>query len=216
VSDPDLPNTQSEAQPHPVRMRIDDDLRRSRLTVFFRLLLVVPHLAWVWIWQSAMFFLIVFLWLATLFSSRMDDDVHRFLGRFVRYHVHLYSYLYLLADPYPRFFGRAGQYPVDLELDAPERQNRWTVGFRVILAIPAWIFQQVLGTILIVMGFLGWFAALALGRMPQGMRDLGAYCLRYQTQTYAYLLLLTPRYPSLAGGTSGAQAQPAPTPASAE
>jgi hypothetical protein len=26
------------------------------------------------------------------------------------------------------------------------------------------------------------------------------YCLRYQAQTYAYLLLLTDRYPSLADG----------------
>jgi hypothetical protein len=33
------------------------------------------------------------------------------------------------------------------------------------------------------------------------MRDLMAYCLRYQAQTYAYLLLLTSRYPSLESGT---------------
>ena len=37
------------------------------------------------------------------------------------------------------------------------------------------------------------------------MRDLGAYCLRYQTQAYAYLMFLTQRYPSLAGGTTGVQ-----------
>jgi hypothetical protein len=30
------------------------------------------------------------------------------------------------------------------------------------------------------------------------MRDLGAYCIRYQAQTNAYLLLLTEAYPSLA------------------
>jgi hypothetical protein len=35
------------------------------------------------------------------------------------------------------------------------------------------------------------------------MAELGAYCLRYQTQTHAYLLLLTPRYPTLAGGATG-------------
>ena len=58
-------------------------------------------------------------------------------------------------------------------------------------------------TVIYVVAFLGWFAALVLGRMPKGLRDLGAYCLRYQTQTYAYLMLLTQRYPSLAGGTSG-------------
>jgi hypothetical protein len=33
------------------------------------------------------------------------------------------------------------------------------------------------------------------------MRDLSAYALRYQAQTFAYLLLLTDRYPTLASGT---------------
>ncbi len=42
------------------------------------------------------------------------------------------------------------------------------------------------------------FVALALGRVPQGMRDLSAYCLRYQPPTYAYGAFLTDRYPSLA------------------
>jgi hypothetical protein len=184
---------------HPVRFRVDDDLRRSRLTVFFRLLLVVPHLVWLLLWTYAMFLLIVFQWFATLFAGRMEDDVHAFLGRYVRYYVHVYAYLHLLANPYPRFRGRAGTYPVDLELDPPEPQNRWTIGFRIVLVIPAYIFATVLGTVLQVVAFLGWFASLALGRMPKGLRDLGAYCLRYQTQVYAYLLVVTDRYPSTAG-----------------
>jgi len=48
---------------------------------------------------------------------------------------------------------------------------------------------------------IAWFIALALGRVPKGMRDLMAYCLRYNAQTYAYLLLLTDRYPTLASGS---------------
>jgi hypothetical protein len=31
--------------------------------------------------------------------------------------------------------------------------------------------------------------------MPAGLRDLGVAALRYRTQTNAYLLLLTSRYP---------------------
>ena len=194
---------------HPVRFRVDDDLRRSRLTVLFRVLLVIPHFLWLIAWTYAIVLLIAFQWFATLFAGRMEDDVHAFLGRYARYNVHVYSYVYLLANPYPHFRGAPGTYPVDLELDPPDRQNRWTVLFRLVLAIPAYVFATVLGTVLYVIAFLGWFASLVLGRMPKGMRDLGAYCLRYQTQTYAYLLLLTQRYPSLAGGTSGERsAQP--------
>jgi hypothetical protein len=31
------------------------------------------------------------------------------------------------------------------------------------------------------------------------MKDISLYCLRYQTQTLAYLLVVTDRYPSTSG-----------------
>jgi len=37
--------------------------------------------------------------------------------------------------------------------------------------------------------------ALFLGRMPDGLRNLGAYVLRYGAQTGAYFYVLTERYP---------------------
>ena len=49
-----------------------------------------------------------------------------------------------------------------------------------------------------IVAFLGFFVAVAAGRYPRGFRDLSAYTLRYQAQTFAYLLFLTDRYPSLA------------------
>ena len=185
---------------HPIGFVVTDDLRRSRLTVFFRLLLALPHLIWISIWTYAMVVVVAFQWLCVIGAGHMEDDVHRYIGRYVRYHVHLHSYLLLLANPWPIPNGREG-YPIDMELGPAERQNRLTVIFRLILVIPAYVFMIVLNTVLYVVGFLGWFASLALGRVPRGLRDLGAYCLRYQTQTLAYLLLLTPRYPTLAGVT---------------
>ena len=186
---------------HPVRFVITDDLRRSRVTVLFRLPLAVPHYLWATLWSYAVAPLLVFQWLWVVFAGHLDGDVHSFLTRFARYHVHLYAYLLVFANPWPRFTGRPG-YPVDLEIDEPERQRRATVVFRLVLALPALIFASVLGTVMALLAFFGWFAALALGRMPVGMQELGTYCLRYQTQTYAYLLLLTPRYPTLAGGAT--------------
>lgn len=184
---------------HPVRFVISDDLRRSRLTVCFRLFLAIPHYVWATLWAYGIATLVPFQWLSAIFAGRLQPDVHGFLTRFARYHVHLYAYLFLLADPWPRFNGNPG-YPVDLDVGGPERQRRLTVLFRLVLAIPALVFASVLSTVLALLGVFGWFAALAIGRMPEGMAELGAYCLRYQTQTYAYLLLLTPRYPTLAGG----------------
>ena len=183
---------------HPIRFVITDDLRRSRLTVLFRVVLAMPHWIWATLWTYAAVPLLVFQWLWALFAGRLEEDVHAFLSRFARYHVHVYAYLLLFANPWPRFTGHRG-YPVDLDIDGPARQRRLTILFRLVLVIPALVFASVLSTVMVLLAVFAWFASLATGRIPAGMEELGAYCLRYQTQTYAYLLLLTERYPTLAG-----------------
>jgi hypothetical protein len=40
----------------PVKLIVTDDLQRSRLTVFFRLLLALPHLVWLFLWGVVTFF----------------------------------------------------------------------------------------------------------------------------------------------------------------
>jgi hypothetical protein len=52
-----------------------------------------------------------------------------------------------------------------------------------------------LGGCLFTAAFLGWFVGLFCGRMPQGLRDHGAYSLRYSGQLYAYLFFVTAKYP---------------------
>jgi Domain of unknown function (DUF4389) len=42
---------------------------------------------------------------------------------------------------------------------------------------------------------LGWFAALATGRMPRSLRNTGAQAIRYAAQVYGYLYMLTDAYP---------------------
>jgi hypothetical protein len=107
--------------------------------------------------------------------------------------------MFLVSNPYPTFFGRVGSHPVDLEIDGPARQHRAVTLFRLVLAIPAIIFAYVLFIVMIFVALIGWFVALVIGRMPKGMRDLSAYCLRYEAQTAAYLMVLTSRYPSFSG-----------------
>jgi 2-(1,2-epoxy-1,2-dihydrophenyl)acetyl-CoA isomerase len=188
-------------QIHPVTLVVRDDLRRWRLTVLFRAVLVLPHLLVLALWELIVLPTVVVCWVITLVRGQMPAGMHRWFARFLRYYTHVYAYEFLVADPYPGFRGWRGTYPVDLDVAPPERQSRWTTGFRIVLALPAYVFAYVLVVVLEIVAIIGWFAALALGRMPRGMRDLMAYCLRYQAQTYAYLLLLTGRYPSLASGS---------------
>jgi 2-(1,2-epoxy-1,2-dihydrophenyl)acetyl-CoA isomerase len=186
---------------HPVQLVVHDDLRRWRLTALLRFLLAVPHLVVATLWLYLAVLVTVVTWVLTLFRGQAPTGLHAWATRFLRYYTHVQAYTWLVADPFPSFRGWPGTYPVDLDVAPPARQGRWATAFRLILAIPAYLLAYVLIVVLEVVAIIGWFAAIALGRMPRGMRDLMAYCLRYQAQTYAYLLLLTSRYPSLASGS---------------
>ena len=184
---------------HPVGLIVEDDLRRNRLTVFFRLLLAIPQSIWITLWSIVVAFTVLFAWLAALVTGRVPQGLHDFNTRFLRAATHLYAYVLLLADPWPPF-GGSTSYPIDLRVDSPEPQNRLTVLFRIVLAIPALLLCYVFRIVNQLVAFLGWFYALFTGRMHEGMRDVSAWMLRYELQSYAYLMLLTGRYPSLAGG----------------
>lgn len=195
TSDPRLAEQYSDLPEHPVRIVVTDDLGRPRLTVVFRLLLAFPHLVWLLLWSVAAFFATIAAWFAALGTSRVPDALHRFLAAYVRYGTHVFAFLYVVGRRFPGFTGRAGSYGIDVVIDPPERQRRRTVFFRLFLAIPALILSSALGGVAFVVAVLGWWYSLARGRMPEGLRNLGASCLRYSAQSYAYLLLLTERYP---------------------
>jgi hypothetical protein len=186
---------------HPIGLVVTDDLRRNRLTVFFRLLLAIPQAIWLSLWGILAWVVWIVAWFAALVTGRVPDGLHSFLARYARATTQLYSYVLLLADPWPPFDGSPG-YPVDLRVAAPEPQSRLTVFFRLLLAIPALLLSYVFRIVNQLVAFLGWFYCLATGHMHEGMRDLSAWMLRYEVQTYAYVGLLTARYPSLAGGPS--------------
>jgi Domain of unknown function (DUF4389) len=193
---------------HPVYLVGDaEDLRRSRLTVFFRLLLAIPHLLWLALWTIAAILLGIVNWFATLITGTPPDAFHRFFSRYVRYGLHVYAFLYLAANPFPGFVGEPGTYPLDLILPERRRQNRWITGFRIILAIPAWLVNAALGWALIVAAVFTWFVALIRGNAPWGLRNLMAYALRYGAQLNAYLYLLTDAYPH-ASPLEGAASEP--------
>ena len=180
--------------PHPVQLVVTDDLRRNRLTVFFRSLLAIPHLIVLTLWSIVAEIAIIIAWFAALITGRVPAGLHNFIASWLRYATHVYAYLFLLADPFPPFSG-SEPYPIDLQIAPAAPQARWKVFFRILLAIPALIIAGVLRYLGVAVAVIGWFAALFLGRMPKGLRDTGAWTLRVDQQTYAYTSLLTDQYP---------------------
>lgn len=205
-------------QPHPVRLVVEDDLHRNRLTVFFRLILAIPHFVWILLWTIGVVIAAIFLWIATLVRGTPPRGLHRFMCSYLRYQVHLSSYLALAGNPYPGFMGEEGEYPIDVHFPEPSRQGRWSVFFRIFIALPALLVSSALGgsggtrfswtrsrrsyaysgggALTSACAVLGWFACLARGRMPKGLRDAAVYAIGYGAQAGAYLLFVTDRYPN--------------------
>jgi hypothetical protein len=129
---------------HPIQIVVQDDLRRSRLTVFFRLLLAIPHFVWLFLWTIAAVVAVIVNWFATLARGRSPQALHNFLGAYVRYTTHLYAYLYLAANPWPGFTGSPGSYPVDVRIAERAPQSRWTTLLRLVLVLPALLLAGVL------------------------------------------------------------------------
>jgi hypothetical protein len=180
---------------HPITLVVTDDLKRSRLTVFFRVLLAIPHFIWFYLYTIIAFVVLFLAWLVAVFTGRVPGGMHNFLAGYLRYQVHFFSYLTLVANPYPPF-SSSDDYPVTVKIAGPEKQGRLGVFFRFLLAFPALILSNVLNYLTYVVALFAWFVALFMGRIPEGMRNLLAFSVKYHAQTQGYVFLLTSKYPS--------------------
>src|SRR5678816_3593195 len=99
---------------------------------------------------------------STLDRSSAASDVYK-------RQVYVYSYLYVLANPYPPFHGDQRSYTIDLQVEGPDDQGRLVTAFRLVLVIPAFVLGWVLSQVLQVIALLAWVIAIFLGRTPRGM-----------------------------------------------
>src|ERR1700730_11963529 len=88
--------------------------------------------------------------------------------------------------------------PALVAVAGPAAQRRVTVAFRLILAVPHFIVLYALGIAASVVVIIGWFGALATGRLPDFAAAYLSGYLRWYRRTAAYLLLLTDEYPPFA------------------
>lgn len=96
------------------------------------------------------------------------------------------------------------RYPVSLDFSGPEQLSRLSTFFRLILAIPLFIFLAVIGWagsgILAGLVMAHWLSLLVRKGRPVGwIGSAMVAILRFYFRAYAYLLLLTDKYPAFEG-----------------
>jgi uncharacterized protein DUF4389 len=182
---------------YPVHYDVAYAERASRLSTFFRVVLVIPHAIVLALFQIAAAVLVTIAWFVIVIAGRFPAGMFGFVERTLRYLARVNGYMALMTDRFPEFGGGepGDGYPVELRVDRAERLSRLTTFFRGILIIPAYIVGGALNSLAGILSFFAWFVILITGRLPRGMFDLLLFCHRFVIRLTAYWLLVTDRYP---------------------
>jgi hypothetical protein len=203
-------------EPPAVQLVAAGPVKQRRLTVAFRLILVIPQI-FVLFFVNLAGFVVAFLgWWAALFTGRLPAFAVSYLSGLARWNARVYGYLYLLTDAYPPFTLEDNlAYPVVIAIPEQGRLNRFAVFFRFILMLWGYIVVNVvISGVNTIMAFIAWLITLITGKLPAPLHLAFTAVLRYQTRYYCYLSLLTPTYPwKLFGDEPGASAPVTAAPA---
>ncbi|WP_067461821.1 DUF4389 domain-containing protein [Actinomadura macra] len=167
---------------------------QARITVFFRAILIIPHILVLIVLHVVADVVAIIGWFAALVLGRLPDWAAGYLTGYLAWSVRVGAYGYLLVGEYPPFAWAPTDYPARVEV-RPGPLNRLAVLFRIILIIPAAIVANVVTTGWAVAGLVIWLIVLIKGRMPVALFGATAAVQRYWLRTQAYTLMLTSAYP---------------------
>lgn len=182
------------ANAYPARFDVEYTEQRSRVSVLFRVILVLPILIIVGLVASAAQYLTLAVVLMLLFRRRYPEPWFRWALYLAQFNNRVGAYVLLLVDEYP---STTDQQRVLVEADLDETQlRRWMPLVKWFLAIPHFIVLVFLWIITALVVFLAWFIILITGRFPRGLFDFVVGVSRWGWRVTAYVSLLsTDRYP---------------------
>ncbi len=178
-----------------VEMWFGGTTQQRRATVAFRIILAIPQFIVLWFLFIAGFFVLVIGWFGALFTGRLPEFARTYLGGVIRWEIRVNAYMFLLTDSYPPFSLEDVDYPVRTILPGGGPLNRVSVFFRIILAIPASVFSQiVLYGLTAPLLFVMWIVVLVTGTMPAALYDAYAALLRYLARYHSWFTMITSEY----------------------
>ena len=182
---------------YPIGYEVDFVEERSRLTTFFRLIMLIPVAIVAMVYGIAAFFTVIGAWFALLFTGRYPEGLYSFNAGVVRYLARMTGYQYLLTDAYPPFdTGEHPEYPIRVPIAAPlESYSRAKVLFRLLLGIPVMLINYALNILAQVCGLLAWVVIGVTGKQAKGLQDATRLATAYGARGCAYFFLLTEDWP---------------------
>ena len=148
----------------------------------------------------------VVAWFFIVWLGRAPRGLRDLTAYALGYGAQAGAYLFLLTPRYPTSdpelaepYSDLPEHPVRAVVDDDLMRPRLTVLFRFFLAIPhfVWIFLWSIAVVFVA--FVGWIAALVLGRLPDPLHRFLAAYIRYATHLVAFVYLVGRRFPGFTG-----------------
>ena len=180
---------------YPLAFDVEYPEKLSRLLIFAKWLLAVPHWIILYALMAVAQAITVVAWFAILFTGRYPKGLFVFVVGIYRWYYNVIAYAALLRDDYPPFSLSAGQYPLTFHVEYPKRLSRLLIFFKWLLIIPHLIVLVLLGIVYWITLVIAWFAILFTGRYPKGLFNFGVGLFRWGARINAYYMLMRDDYP---------------------
>ena len=188
-------STEVASSAYPVEFNVEYPEKLSRLLIFVKWLLAIPHFIVLYALAIAVEVVTVIAWFAILFTGRYPRGMFDFVVGVYRWQYNVTAYASLLRDDYPPFSFESGRYPVTYNIEYPEKLSRWLIFVKWLLVIPSLISLAFVQLAVLVTTVIAWFAILFTGRYPEGLFGFAVGATRWGARVNAYVLLLTDKYP---------------------
>jgi hypothetical protein len=183
---------------HPVAVDVDYQVERNRLTTFFRFIVAIPWMVWLYLYAIAAGVAAIIAWFAMLFTKRYPESLYRFVAGYIKVGTQIGGFLILATDEFPPFTPKDEAYPVKVDV-APQQveYRRSRTFFKYVLAFPQQVILQGLGFVLGGAAFITWFRIVFTGKQSVTMHDALRMSMAYSTRASAFLLMITEVHPRL-------------------
>jgi hypothetical protein len=197
VTDPSGPQSPS----YPAGFEITYPSELNRWLPLVKWLLVIPHLIVLFFVGIGAFFVLIYGFFAVLFTGRWPRGAFDYLVGTLRWTLRVIAYYHLMTDAYPPFsLADDPGYPLRLNVDYPERVERWRPLVQWLLAIPYLFVAGVLYWLTGVLTVVAFFTVLFTRRIPREVFELMVPGMRWNLRGNAYAYFMTDRYPPFIWG----------------
>lgn len=182
-------------------LRVRYEEKRSRLTTFFRLFMVIPHSILLYFLGIAAFFTLFATWLVVSITGKYPEGLYSFQSSIAKMSTNVSAYFSLLTDDFPPFAlsgPDVDNYAVQLAIPPRKEQySRLLAFFRFIVAIPVAIIAYAFQIVWSIGMFAAWFVILVTGKQPKGLQEFTELGYSYVARATPYYMLMTETWPKL-------------------